>query len=372
MTTDLERRLHDELAGLAATTTTAPDALERIVERAGRARRRRRVPLLVATAAAAVLVVVAVAVARRPDDGARVTAELPPAPPALVGTVTAAVLTNPCVGNCVAAAARFDVADPEDLELLGRDGRWTTEPEFGREGPDALPDGRHLVVDDGGVTVVVDPATGDELFVGKVTVQSADLLADGRVVMVAIDRATDLYRVGVVDPDGGGLVDLPIPDGLQPHAVAAGPGGSFAVLADRESCCLNEPALLVVDRDGTEHVHDLSDALDGRRNLVVGEPELSWGASGLLAVSQDLAEPYIPSSPQRGWVVVVDPATGDRVAAIDGWQGVAWSPDGHGLLLARHLRPRSSEVAVFWGPGLAERIDLGVAPLPVLPRSWAP
>lgn len=372
MTVDLERRLHDELAGLAATTRTAPDALDRIVERAARVRRRRRVPLVVATALGAVLVVVAVATTRDPRAG-RVTAQVPPGPPALTGTVIVAIDTNPCAGNCFTGHGRFDVAQPDVLEVLERDGAWTTTPEYGHEGPDVLPDGRRLEEDDGGTTVVVDPETGDEQVLGSFTVQSADVLADGRIVVVARDTTTHASRVAVVDAGGGGLTDYVLPDGVTANAVAAGPDGAFAVLADaRGECCLNRPVLLVADADGTSHVHDLSDALGIRRIPLIGEPTMSWGPSGLLAVSSDLPEPYIAGSPAGGWVVVVDPATGDRVAAIDGWQGVAWSPDGRGLLTARHVSPRVSQLAVRWGPGFDERVDVGATPLPVVPRSWLP
>lgn len=374
MSTDLERRLRDELIGLAATTRTAPGALDAIVERAGRRRRAGRALLVVAAAVlAAVLVLAGVVVARDGEgDGQRVTADIPPGPPTVTGTVVAAVETNPCVGNCLSGDVRFDLSDPGAVEVLGRDGRWAEPVEYGREAPDALPDGRYLDVDANATTVVVDPASGEELMVGAVRVLSADVLKDGRVVIVAVDGISDRTRVGVVDPGGAGLVDRTVPAGFRPYAVAGGPDGRLAVLGDSEECCLNKPALLIVEPDGTEVVHDLSGPLDGRRSLVLGDPELSWSAAGPIAVSMDLPEPYIAGQAARGWTVVIDPGDGERIAAIDGWQGLAWSPDGRGLLVARRAGTRSSELAVLWGPELSERIDLGSVPLPVLPRFWLP
>lgn len=371
MSTDLERRLRDELTGLAATTCTAPGALDAIVERAARPGLRARVPIAVAVGLVAVLAVVAVAVVVADDGRAqRVVADLPPGPPPIAGTVVAAVQAGTCNSAFCVGGARFDVSDPRSVQRLSSDGRWAAEADPGRENALALPDGRLLRATEDGTTVVADPATGGELSVGAVRAVSADVLADGRVVMVGV--RSDGIRVGVVDPGGGGFVEQSLPEGFIPHAVAAGPDGRFGVLGDERECCLNEPALLVVEPDGTEVLHDLSDALGDRRQLVEGDPELSWSTAGLVAVSSDLPEPFIPSQQANGWVVVVDPDGGKQVAAIDGWQGLAWSPDGRGLLVARRAGPRSSELAVLWGPELSERIDLGRVPLPVLPRFWLP
>jgi alpha-D-ribose 1-methylphosphonate 5-triphosphate synthase subunit PhnH len=60
------------------------------------------------------------------------------------------------------------------------------------------------------------------------------------------------------------------------------------------------------------------------------------------------------------------------VASIDGWLGTAWSPDGTGLLVTQLTGPESARLAVLWGPGLAERTDLGPLPAAFTPHAWTP
>lgn len=363
MSTDLERRLRDELTGLAATTRTAPGALDAIVERAGRAPRRGKAPLVVAVATVVVLAVVALGSAG--DDRApRVTADIPPGPPEVTGTVLAEVYTVPCTGDCVDARARFPIIDPEQLEVLASDERGDNYSD-GPTSRHPLRDGRFFTSEGGGA-LLVDPADGSSMALGRGLVTSADVLPDGRVVFVKVD---DGAEVAIADPAGGTVTRVRLPGDLSPSAVAVAPDGTMAVLGEGARCC----NVVLFAPDGDVSFLDVAGALDRRGIVVIGDTAMSWSVSGLLAISQDLPEPWTgASSPLQGWTVVIDPDDGERITAIDGWQGLAWSPDGRGLLVARRAGPRSSELAVYWGPELSERIDLGRVPLPVLPRFWLP
>jgi hypothetical protein len=364
VTTDLERRLHDELAGLAATTRTAPDALDRIVRGAERSRRRSRVPLVVAAALAVALLVAAVVV-RAGEQAQPVVTQLPPEPPAVTGTVQAEVDTIPCAGDCLDGAFRFPAADPGAVDAAPTLG----EPVL--QHAEFLADGRYFR-SDGDRVVFADPATGAAVDLDLDWVYSAEVLADGHVAVVG-GREDGPQGLADLDPDSGELTWRPVPSGFYPSAVAVGPDGSIALLGGGEGdCCLSQPELVVVAPDGSTSSHELDDALGGRRPFVDAEPEISWGPSGLVAVSTDSPMPFVENSPLEGWTVVVDPANGELVAALDGWQGLAWSPDGRGLMAAGRAGRRSSDVAVFWGPDLSSRIDVGRAPLPVVPRYWLP
>jgi hypothetical protein len=240
-------------------------------------------------------------------------------------------------------------------------------------GVEVLPDGRYLTGTGGGVILLVDPATGQEVPAGEGEVLSVAEEAGGTIVILAIDeeapRGSLLRRV---DPGSGAVRDLePLADDLVAHSVAVGPAGDLALLADVDECCLNRPVVVLLDRDGTERQRlRLDGLLPEERVLMLGRPGLTWGTGDLIAISGTSPEPLLTGGDPPGWTVVLDPSDGALVTYLDGWQGLAWSPDGAGLLVARRTGRRTSELAVVWGTGLSEVIQAGTTELPVVPRHW--
>jgi hypothetical protein len=367
MTAQLEEELRAELRRTAAATRTAPDALGRIAERA-----ERRPPVRPSRAlavAAVVVVALAAGVALRlapGGDGQTVVADQPPQPPSLSGTVQVEVLTSPCNGDCVDGHFRFSFGSPQDMVAL-LTGEW--------HDVEVLADGRYLTGSGGGATLLVDPASGAEVPVGAGEVQSVAEETRGTVVVLAFDETAQRGAVlRRVDPGTGAVAELaPLADDLVAHALAVGPDGQLAVLADVRECCLNRPVLVVLDRDGNERQRiRLGNLLPEQRSLMPGRPGLSWGRSGLIAISGTSPEPLSAGGGAHpGWTTVLDPTSGRQVAQLDGWQGLAWSPDGDGLLVARRTGRRTSELAVLWGPALTRTIQAGTTGLPVVPRYWS-
>lgn len=172
--------------------------------------------------------------------------------------------------------------------------------------------------------------------------------------------------------------------------MAAGPDGSNAVDGSGEgSSCSELTKLLVIRPDGAEQRHRL--APRPPQAWFPGTRSLTWGASGLLALSCERPTPLALASsgggakdgritPASRAPELVDPtragpasptrAAAELVASLDGEEGVAWSPDGTGLLVARRDGPRASELAVAWGPRLRERRPVGRPPRPVVPQVW--
>lgn len=371
---DLESRLRRALAEHAA---SAPVAVEPPAYILASVRRRRRARL-VATGATLALVgglLAFVPTLAGDEDGQDVAAgsrapgagRLPPEPPVLAGSVVANSDGQPCPGAC--SAARFEIASP-DRVLHVDTGMWSAAT--------VLPDGRFVVPEgSGGGSMLIDPA-GRSLPLGR-DVNGLDVLPDGRLVVLATDDA-GARVLRKIDPVSGSAEDRSLPSWMtSTAAVAAAPDGAVAVLATGDGCC--DPSdLFVVAADGKEHRHRLS-LPEGRRQTLGFPPAMSWGASGLIAITgsrpQRLAVAYYEGrraperdDPHPGWTNVVDAATGELVASLDGWQGAAWSPDGTGLLAARRDGQGASRLAVWWGPGLARRIDAGRTPVPVVPRYW--
>lgn len=70
---------------------------------------------------------------------------------------------------------------------------------------------------------------------------------------------------------------------------------------------------------------------------------------------------------------MVDPTTGEQVAALPDWhQGLAWAPDGTGLLAARLTGDRTAELLLYWGTELEHSRNLGPTSLPFTPHWWLP
>jgi hypothetical protein len=155
---------------------------------------------------------------------------------------------------------------------------------------------------------------------------------------------------------------IDMPDGFQPSEVAVGPDGWFAVVGTVDPCCPLQ--LLLVAPGGAQRRLVLDRDMLGAWGIHV-----SWGEAGLIAVS-----PLIPRHLEEGdggsWVTVVDPSAGEIVAAIDGWLGTAWSPDGTGVLVARLTGSDTTQLVLLSGPRLAQRTDLGTVPTAFTPHGW--
>lgn len=374
---DLESRLRHDLNQYAADVEVVADPPGHLL---ARVRRRRRSRL---TATAGTLALVGGLLAFLPamtDDGgdstdlatgprSSRTQQLRVAPPELAGSILAHVDSQPCPGAC--SAARFDIRSPDTAVHIDTAGTGHVA---------VLADGRFVAREEGTASgwALFDPGGAPPVPLGK-DVNSLDVLSDGRLVLLATNEAGQrvLRRI---DPRSGSIEDRPLPSRLKmAAAVTAGPGGGVAVLGTEDGCC-TPFALLVIGRDAKEELHSLSFP-EVRQQTLGFPPALSWGASGLIAITgsrpQPLARAYYEGrrAPDRdelhpGWTNVVDAATGELIASLGGWQGLAWSPDGRGLLTARRDGPDASQLAVWWGPGLKQRLDVGRTNLPMVPRYW--
>jgi len=380
MTDDLEAGLREELAARAAATTTSPDALAHIVERT-RAMPRRATwwrPVLAVLAAIAVLAVAVTLATRDQEHGPAspepeqppYTGPLPPVEPLPdrapdpTGSVSGLAGTG-CEGNADCGGgrpARLDLSRlglPEELPF-----------------PDGieLDDGRRFESTPTGGTApwgergmpewwLVDPANDSRLSLGPGFLETATALPDGRIAAIWREIAEEAeIELRIVDAQARSTrIDLPA--GFDPNEIAAGPDGWYAVLGTVDPCCPLQ--LVLVAPDGAQRRM----VLDRDSQTAWGSVRISWGAAGLIAVS-----PSIPDHPDEGdagsWVTVVDPAAGEIVASIDGWLGSAWSPDGTGLLVVQPTGPETSRLALLWGPGLAERTDVGTVPAAFTPDGW--
>jgi hypothetical protein len=376
---DLESLLRRDLERRAAVIPVPGDPPGDLVARVAR-RRRSRVQACIAAAPILLGLLALPAVLEvRGDDGTNVAAgradsagALPAIPPALSGSVVANVETNPC-GNtpgreCISAVVRFPIGSSDALETLDT-GDWSQVK--------VLPDGRYVTPDGRGANswVLFDPGGAPPLPLGT-DVQSVDVLPDGRLVMLATDD-TGQAVIRTIDERTGAVEDRDVPAGVRgARAVAGGPDGAIAVVSG--GCCALRD-LVVIDADGRQRHHRLS--MPDRSTPFA--PSISWGPAGLLAVTAEYPQPTVGviyenrRAPERddahpGWTDVYDVRSGDLVASLDDWQGLAWAPDGRGLLTARREGERESQLAVWWGPGLERRLDLGRTPMPVMPRYWSP
>lgn len=380
---DLEFRLRRDLKQRAAATPIPAGPPGDLVDRVAR-RRRARMRACVAAVPLVVGLLALPAVWNRQGDRIDIAAgsgdpagDLPSSKPELSGSVVANVDTNPCDTNtpgreCVNDVVRFHLGSPETLERLPT-GDWSRV--------EVLADGRYVERDGSQpqLSVLVDPGGAPPLPLGK-DARSVDLLQDRRLVLLATDDAGRSV-IRTIDERTGSVEDRPVPSAVHnPTAVTGGPNGALAVVGKggRCSCALRD--LVVIAADGREQHRRLSTP---ERTGTPFVPAISWGPGGLLAVTNELPDPLAAAffenrrAPERdvlhpGWTDVYDVRTGDLVVSLDGWQGLAWAPDGRGLLTARRDGERASQLAVWWGPGLARRLDLGRSPLPLMPRYWSP
>lgn len=350
---------------MASTTRTSPDALERIRDAASDAPARSRRGWLqqpwrpaLALATVVALILAGVVFSRSGRDEQRMTTQLPPSPPELTGTVVATSRGG--------APVRFDLTSPGAVEEMFP----------GRGAQVQLSDGR--IVDIAPPFMMSDAAGGSPIPLPVDSMlESVAAMSDGQVAMIVATKEFETGRrkrvVRIFDPTGRASKDYNVPSNFLAEEVAAGPDGTIAVLGERAG--VNElpnwekPELLLINRAGKQRRLGLK-SMAGERDTTY-PPTLSWGPSGLITVSThphpydtpDLATKYT-------WTLVIDPGSGDLVRAIDGYQGLAWSPDGRGLLLSRRAGPEASELAVWWGPELAQHIDLGRTETSLAPEFW--
>lgn len=370
---DLEHRLRSELEQRARTTRTSPSARDEILARTARSRPRPswRRPAVALVAAVTLLVAAVWVVSRGEGDPAPPVPPaqpLPDRPPAVEGTIVGVARSTSCSGDCVRAPATLDLTDLAGAHLL-------TDSPTGQSSDHVLRDGRRVVSEGPGAGwAVVDPDTGRRIPLGQVRPESVDVLPDGRIVTLeAADHDDDPADLRIVGD--GGTTPTRLPDGFQPYAITTGPGGWVAVVGDDDGCCLDEPELVLVAPGGGMRRVDIGDAVDDVAWPVSSSLSLSWSSRGLIVLSPAALEftgDRRPETP-RNWAVVVDPATGEEVARLpDWWQGLAWSPDGSGLLAAQPVDDGSARLRVYWGPRLRHSRDLGVVDLPFATHWWLP
>ena len=321
------------------------------------------------TAALVAAVVVLVVAVRIIDGGTGpapplpVVEPLPDRPPVVEGTVlgqmSAMCPTGSTDPDCSDGPAELDLRHPTEPHLVTRS--------TGVDIP-VLSDGR-LVRSEGALSVV-DPTSGATVPVEARRGAPVAALPDGRLAV--IDRRSHTgnpAQVRIIDADGT-TATIRLPSDLDAHAVAAGPEGWIAVLGDGDrQCCLNRAQLVLVAPDGSMRRVDVRDAVADRDPTMTGLA-LSWSSRGLLAISGTRLAP--PGSDRLfDWTVVVDPTTAERVAVLDG-QGLAWSPDGSGLLTARRTSQSTADLRLFWGPGLRRHTDLGAMERSFTPYWWNP
>jgi hypothetical protein len=310
-----------------------------------------------------VLAVVLFAVARRGrDDGDDIHAvQLPDRPPALTGTAYGVVLTVPCRRNCVTGVAQVRVGRAGSLHMLLEGG----VNDIASNGHDVL-----ALHTNGASYQIVDARTRNVIANGFGYAVAFDEFPDGRLAVLVHDDDSNT-RVDVIDPNTAAARTISLSTHV-PNAVAV-EGGRIAVLHDFD---LDDRGVTVIEPTGGRHEVHL-DALGGGDGPVMfGHVELTWGGSGMFAISASHPFPSSQGSPPpwKAWTLVVDDA-GTIVARLDGWQGLAWSPDGLGLLVGRKPRPieteRNFELRVRYGPGLRRSERVTTERLPISLVAWA-
>jgi hypothetical protein len=377
---DLERLLRDELLHRAGQTTTSATALTEIRARAAAhpahaarpARPEWRRPVAALAAAVALLAGGVIAVQRGLDDGTNVplppVQALPDRPPAIEGTLLGGIART-CADFCESVTATLDLASRRSEEITG-------------EYP--LRDGRRLGPRNDGWYAYdpYDPETGDGVKVTDRVPGAVDVLTDGRVA--AYETAGDFgspARLVVVDATGE-QTTVDLPEGFLVDGLTAGPDGWLAVAGGEECCATSRTRpdrdLVLVGPDGTTTVVDLDEVLaDMPLAAARGNLMPAWGPRGLIALTNGMAAPPAPpfgheETAVESWTVVLDPTTGERVADIDGWHALAWSPDGTGLMAARPTGPETTRLRLYWGPALDHHTDLGEIDIPFAPWWWVP
>lgn len=148
--------------------------------------------------------------------------------------------------------------------------------------------------------------------------------------------------------------------------------GGFAVLvqrpggdgpADRASLVSFSPAGVPV------HESALGD-LSRTQGSGFSAMQLAISNTGLVAV---FTGDTLAATSRYNASVVFKTQTGERLRSFRGWHGGAWSPDGTGLLLARvksKTAPRTTELALAYGPKLAKFKKLGVIEGEFVPLRW--
>jgi hypothetical protein len=377
---DLESLLRRDLERCATAAPVPSGPPGHLVEQVAR-RRRARVRACIAATPLVLGLLALPAVLDLRDGGTEVVAgrgdtagNLPLIPPALSGYIVANVETNPCANTpgreCVSEVVRFPLGSSESLVPLDTGG-WSRVT--------VLPDGRYVARDESRAElwVLVDPHGAPQLPLGR-NAHSVNALSDGRLIMLATDDGGRSV-IRMIDEQTGAVRDRQVPSAVRPAAaVTGGPDGAIVVVGKGGGCCALRD-LVVIDADGRERHHRLS--MSDRSTPFT--PAVSWGPGGLLAITDEAPQPLAAAffenrrAPERdevhpGWTDVYDVRTGDLVASLDGWQGLAWAPDGRGLLTAQRDGERASQLAVWWGPGLERRLDVGRTPLPLMPRYWSP
>ena len=350
---NLRRRLHR----YAATTRTSPDGLGQIVDRATRAAETRpgqRRWLQGAVAGIAAVALALVLVARTADqaevDKASGTGVAPTIEGGVFGLVqdSSNCSSDVCPGSDVMrlelpslAFERLTTEARATSVALAEDGRIlaTSESshgliEVGVETVSQLPSGPDLVA------VAVGPS-GEQATVVSVIEDGAssgtttnDLRVEGETVI-------------------RGAVALSVP--------TFDPTGRLAVLQARPSTrhLFHDTDLVVFDgitEVARQRVRGIppSGALSAR-------PALSWSSQGLVAISGGRMDSFQGRSGDEALntTLIVEPDTGATIRTIEGWHGLAWSPDGTGLLLTRPVAPGTTEVAVAYGPSLISIENIG-------------
>lgn len=359
MPADTEENLRRRLRLYAATTRTSPDGLGQIVDRATRAaaprpgQRRWLQGAVVGIAAAAVALVLVA----RTDDQAEVdkssgTVVAPTIEGGVFGLVqdSGNCSSDVCPGSDVmrlelpslaverltTEARATSVALAEDGRILATSGSSHGLIEVGVETVSQLPSGPDLAavaVGPSGEQATVVPVIEDGASSGETTY---DLQLGGETVI-------------------RGAVALSVP--------TFDPAGRLAVLQAGPSTrhLFHDTDLVIFDgitEVARQRVREIPPS-----GVLSPRPALSWSSQGLVAISGGRMDSFQGASGDEALntTLIVDPDTGTTVRTIEGWHGLAWSPDGTGLLLTRPVAPRTTEVAVAYGPSLASIQNIGSA-----------
>lgn len=345
--TESEERLRRRLHRAAETTQTSPDGLATILERATSQPAPAAWPRRVLVGAVAAVAVSALALVLVAPNGNQESAELAGgtgAPPAIEGEIVGLVQDS---DRCTS-----DVCPGSDvmrLELPSLTfGRATTGARIASV----------AVGPDGGVLATTKDGSG-LVEVGTASVMRLPLLPEP--VAVAIGPAGEQATVHTVVEGGASSGpttydlrldgELLITGAADLSAPAFDPAGRLAVLQAFTSprSRFHDAELVVFDRV-TEVARRRIEGVppDGVLNE---RPVLSWSGAGLVAISRDRMDSFqgVSGNESLNTTLIVDPATGATVRTIEGWHGLAWSPDGTGLLLTRPVAPRTTEVAVAYG-----------------------
>jgi hypothetical protein len=218
---------------------------------------------------------------------------------------------------------------------------------------------------------VVDARTGDTVATGIGHALAMDDFPDGRIVVLAFDDDSH-HRLDVIDPSVGNPRTIPLSTQLG-DGVTVGPGGRIAVLHDYG---YDGPGITVIEPTGSRHEIELHETLTDAPLMPLAHYKLTWSATGWFAISA--GHPFVSTDddppPWKPSTLVVDEA-GREVAALDGWQGLAWSPDGLGLLVGQRpgadAQDRRFDLQVRYGPEFRRSVPVSTERLPIALAAWA-